>query len=113
VKRYHLLGRTDWEEIHLPKSATLVDRDTFDDCHHLKKLIFGNPDIEFKSLPFSYCKCPEELSFKTAKYTFEDCTLYNADKTVLIYCWKRADYPIDLVIPEGVKEIGSDYAEKP
>ena len=52
VNREQLLGRSDWEEIYFPESAVKLAGGTFQVCPHIRKLEFGNPDIEIDRYAF-------------------------------------------------------------
>lgn len=79
-------GRDDVLSVTLPKSLKLIAAEAFDYCHNLKKVYYSGSLAEWCALKFQVFACPLQ---------------YGAE----LYC--NGELISDLVIPDGVTEIGN------
>lgn len=122
------LSGTLIESIEIPSSVKNLGVGCFQDCSKLSKVII-KPDSQleefpancFKGTALKYLSIPPKISALSENFVsclfpgveldltnnenfyFEDGTLYNKDRTVLLY--RKQDAPLSFIIPGSVKEI--------
>ena len=101
------LGCHELEEIIIPAGVNSICPNAFEFCDSLKKIVIGKDVYDVDYLSFTAPNLEEiEVDLFNQTYSSKDGILYNNEMTILLFCpYGKSG---DVVIPDGVKQIGFD-----